>query len=87
MEVVDPLKGVPPVEAPTATLPVAVRPPVPVAVGTLTGFPLLADATAYADRHDPSYELIVADWRRKLESDRFGLVAQVMATRDGCTGD
>jgi len=48
---------------------------------------LLADATAYADRHDPSYELIVADWRRKLESDRFGLVAQVMATRDGCTGD
>jgi hypothetical protein len=48
---------------------------------------LLADATAYADRYDPSYELIVADWRRKLESDRFGLVAQVMATRDGCTGD
>jgi hypothetical protein len=48
---------------------------------------LLADATAYADRHDPSYEPIVADWRRKLESDRFGLVAQVMATRDGCTGD
>jgi hypothetical protein len=48
---------------------------------------LLADAAAYADQRDPSYEAVLADWRRKLEADRFGLVAQVMATRDGCSGD
>jgi hypothetical protein len=48
---------------------------------------LLADALSYAKERDPSYELVLADWRRTLETDRFGVVAQVMATRDGCGAD
>jgi hypothetical protein len=48
---------------------------------------LLADAVAYADKRDPSYEPVLADWRRKLEADRFGVVAHVLTTRDGCNND
>jgi hypothetical protein len=48
---------------------------------------LLADATAYAEQHDPSYQHVLADWRRILEADRFGLVAHVLATRDGCSSE
>jgi hypothetical protein len=48
---------------------------------------LLADSLAYAGRRDPSYELVLTDWRRGLEIDRFGLVAHVLATRDGCSAD
>jgi hypothetical protein len=48
---------------------------------------LLADAVAYADQRDPSYVPIIADWRRKLEADPFGLVAHVLTTRDGCNQD
>jgi hypothetical protein len=48
---------------------------------------LLADALAYASRRDPSYELVLTDWRRMLEVDRFGLVAHMLVTRDRCTVD
>jgi hypothetical protein len=48
---------------------------------------LLADATAYAEQRDPSYQQVLADSRRLLEADRFGLVAHVLATRDGCSSE
>jgi hypothetical protein len=48
---------------------------------------LLVDAISYASQRDPSYEFVLSDWRRALESDRFGLVAQVIAVRDGCGTD
>jgi hypothetical protein len=48
---------------------------------------LLTDAVAYANRRDPSYELVLSDWRHALETDRFGLVAHLLATRDGCSAD
>jgi hypothetical protein len=48
---------------------------------------LLADGTAYANRRDPSYETVLAGWRQGLETDRFGLVARVLAARHGCDAD
>jgi hypothetical protein len=48
---------------------------------------LLADVLAYSSSRDPSYELVLTDWRRMLEVDRFGLVAHVLVTRDRCTVD
>ncbi len=47
---------------------------------------LLADASDYA-RRVASYEPAVAQLRRAAEADRFGLVAHVLAARDGCTAD
>jgi hypothetical protein len=46
---------------------------------------LLADGLDYARRFDAGYEASLAPWRRAAELDRYGLVAYVLATRDGCT--
>jgi hypothetical protein len=46
---------------------------------------LLIDGLEYANRTDPGYENALADLRRSVEADRFGFVAQVLASRDGCT--
>lgn len=48
---------------------------------------LLADAADYADHGDPTYATTTAGFRRTLEADRFGLLAHVLATREGCTPD
>ncbi len=48
---------------------------------------LLTDAMDYADRGDPAYVTTIAAFRRPLETDRFGLLAQVLAQREGCTAD
>jgi hypothetical protein len=48
---------------------------------------LLSDAVAYARRADRSYDPALVSLRRSIEADRFGLVAQVLATRDACTPD
>jgi hypothetical protein len=46
---------------------------------------LLSDAVDYINRGDSAYSPAIAGLRRAVETDRFGLVAQVLATRDGCT--
>lgn len=46
---------------------------------------LLADGTEFVARRDASYAPTLLSWRRGLETDRFGLVAQVLASRDNCT--
>lgn len=46
---------------------------------------LLADGLDYARRADSGYENKLAGLRRAIEADRYGLVAHVLATRDGCT--
>lgn len=46
---------------------------------------LLADGLEFASHNDPTYENALAGLRRSTEVDRFGLVAQVLAARDGCT--
>jgi hypothetical protein len=46
---------------------------------------LLADFTAYARRSGADFPVALAELRRSIESDRFGLVARVLAVRDGCT--
>jgi hypothetical protein len=48
---------------------------------------LFADAVDFALRANASYEELVPGLRHALESDRFGLVAQVLASRDGCTAE
>ena len=45
----------------------------------------LADAAAHAGRGDGAYEATLAPLRQALESDRFGIVAHVLALRDSCT--
>lgn len=47
---------------------------------------LLADAHAIA-RDDPAFASLIAGLRRAVELDRFGLAAQVLATRDSCTAE
>jgi hypothetical protein len=47
---------------------------------------LIDDGTAYAKR-DASYAAELAPLRTAVELDRFGLVAQVLKERDGCTAD
>ena len=47
---------------------------------------LLADLADHA-RTDPSYDPMLANLRRAVESDRFGIVAHVLAVREGCTAD
>lgn len=46
---------------------------------------LLADGLDYARRGDRGYHAALAGLRRAVETDRFGFVAHVLATRDGCT--
>jgi hypothetical protein len=48
---------------------------------------LLADAHEYTARRDQGYESAIAGLRRTVAADRYGLVSQVLATRDGCTAD
>jgi hypothetical protein len=48
---------------------------------------LLEDGTAYAKRSDASYATTLAPLRTAVELDRFGLVAQVLKEREGCTVD
>ena len=48
---------------------------------------LLADGLDYAKRVDGSYAAQLVSLRRAAETDRFGLVAHVLATRDGCTAE
>jgi hypothetical protein len=48
---------------------------------------LLADGTAYERRSGANYEAALAGLRRAVEADRFGIVAHVLADRDGCTPD
>jgi hypothetical protein len=47
---------------------------------------LLADASDFA-RRDRSYSAELTNLRRAVASDRFGLVAHVLAARHGCTPD
>jgi hypothetical protein len=46
---------------------------------------LLAAGSARAQRLAPSQETMLAHLRRAAELDRFGIVAHVLAVRDGCT--
>jgi hypothetical protein len=48
---------------------------------------LLAEATDHARRGSSGYDSLVNSLRRTAEADRFGLVAYVLAQRDGCTPD
>jgi hypothetical protein len=48
---------------------------------------LLSDAHDFATRRDTNYETNIAGLRRMIAADRFGLVSQVLAARDGCTAD
>lgn len=48
---------------------------------------LLADAHDHARRGGPSYGNALTNLRRMIEADRFGIVAHVLAARDGCTPD
>jgi hypothetical protein len=45
---------------------------------------LLADANDFANRHGVNDDVAIAALRRAVELDRFGFVAHVIATRDGC---
>jgi hypothetical protein len=46
---------------------------------------LLADFTLYARKAGSDLPLALGNLRRSIEGDRFGLVARVLAVRDGCT--
>jgi len=46
---------------------------------------LLADARDRARRGGANYGSALTNLRRMIEADRFGIVAHVLATRDGCT--
>jgi hypothetical protein len=46
---------------------------------------LLIDGTAYVARGNAAYASELAPLRTAIELDRFGLVAQVLKERDGCT--
>jgi hypothetical protein len=48
---------------------------------------LLADATVFARSVDPGYQAALTSLRHAAELDRFGIVAHVLAARDGCTSD
>ena len=48
---------------------------------------LLGDLAQHAARPGASLPPALADLRRAAETDRFGLVARVLAHRDGCTPD
>lgn len=46
---------------------------------------LLAEGADYERRSGASYKSMLGGLRRALETDRFGIVAHVLADRDGCT--
>jgi hypothetical protein len=48
---------------------------------------LLTDGTQHAERVDKSYAAELAPLRAALELDRFGIVAKVLADREGCTAE
>ena len=48
---------------------------------------LLADASEFVRRGGGGLGAMIAALRRPIEADRYGLVAHVLATRDGCTLD
>ena len=48
---------------------------------------LLKDASDFAQRGEPGLLDAFAAARRAIELDRYGIVAHVLATRDGCTAD
>ena len=48
---------------------------------------LLADGKAYERRSGVNYEAALAGLRHAIETDRFGIVAHVLADRDGCRPD
>jgi hypothetical protein len=48
---------------------------------------LLADGSAYERRSGTEYEAALGGLRHAVETDRFGIVAHVLADRDGCTAD
>jgi hypothetical protein len=48
---------------------------------------LLADGSDYASRSGLSYESTLSTLRSAAEIDRYGIVAHVLAVRDGCTAD
>jgi hypothetical protein len=48
---------------------------------------LLADGFDYAHRADTAYYNALTQSRQTLEADRYGFVAHVLMSRDGCTAD
>lgn len=46
---------------------------------------LFADVSEFVNRGNSDLEPMLASLRRAVETDRYGLVAHVLATRDGCT--
>jgi hypothetical protein len=50
-----------------------------------TELSLLAAASEHIRRGGPGYGSALTSMRRSLEADRFGIVAHVLAVRDGCT--
>ena len=48
---------------------------------------LLADGSDHAQRVDAAFEAELSPLRTALELDRFGIVAHVLANRNGCTAD
>jgi hypothetical protein len=48
---------------------------------------LLADGSEYERRSGASYESALGALRHAVEADRFGIVAHVLADRDGCTAE
>ena len=48
---------------------------------------LLADGLAFARHGDADFPAALAGLRRAIELDRFGIAAQVLAVRDGCTAE
>ena len=48
---------------------------------------LFADVSEFVHRGNSDLEPLLASLRRAIETDRYGLVAHVLATRDGCTAE
>jgi hypothetical protein len=48
---------------------------------------LLADGSEYERRSGANYESTLGGLRHAVETDRFGIVAHLLADRDGCTAD
>lgn len=46
---------------------------------------LFQDGIEFVNRRDASYAASLAGLRRAIETDRFGITAHVLMTRDGCT--
>src|ERR1700676_2257106 len=48
---------------------------------------LLADGSEFERRSGANYEAALGGLRHAVETDRFGIVAHVLANREGCTAD